>query len=442
MKSKYILYCSRYVSTAGLVVFASLIISSVIVYTADCKGQETENQKLSPEAYAKSIVYENPGILKAHDILPKELLESEYHTVMEDVATYDLTNRFTILSTFGPFEAIGEYMLRIRIQEIQAIAALQEIKKTKAFRNAAEQAAMSSFRGAKNLIIHPVDTVTGVPKGVGRLFSRVGGGRGDQEESVAKELVGFSRVKRQYAHKLGVDVYSSNKVLQKELNSVAWAGFAGGVGVSLATMPVKSASKAAYTSIKATKFTYAMNKIMLDNDPEDLRQINRELLQQMLVKELVIEEFLNHPLFSPRHETFIVHALAAMKGVRNRDQFIKQANFAVYEEDAFFFQRIAEMMYSYHNNVDPIAEIIPVRRAVVGYTTGLSIVATLPIDYVYWTERADKGIEALLKLESMGRPPVKSMKLFITGRLSPKTKLELMAKGIEYKENLSVVWRK
>ena len=83
---------------------------------------------------------------------------------------------------------------------------------------------MSSFRGAKNLITHPVDTVTGVPKGVGRLFSRVGemfgGGRGEQEDSVAKELVGFSRVKRQYAHKLGVDVYSSNKVLQKELNRV------------------------------------------------------------------------------------------------------------------------------------------------------------------------------------------------------------------------------
>ncbi len=439
MKSKYILYCSRYVSTAGLVVFASLIISSVIVYTADCKGQETENQKLSPEAYAQSIKYETPGVLKAHDILPPELLESEHHTVMEEVATYDLTNRFTILSTFGPFEAIGEYMLRIRIQEIQTIAALQEIKKTKAFRDAAEQAAMSSYRGAKNLITHPVDTIGGVPQGVGKLFSRVGemfgGGRGEQEDSVAKELIGFSVVKRQYAHKLGVDVYSSNKVLQKELNRVSWAGFAGGVGVKLATRAVKGASEAAYFSIKGTKFMYGMNKIMLDNAPEDLRLINRELLQQMGIKESRIEEFLKHPKFSPRHTTVIVHALSKMKGVKNRDLFVKQAIFAVYEEDAFFFQQIAEMMTNYHNNTEPFTEIIPVRRAVVGYTAEQSIVATLPMDYVYWTERADKGIEALLQLESLDRP-VKSMKLFITGRLSPKTKLELMAKGIEYKENM------
>ncbi|MEE8207777.1 MAG: hypothetical protein V3T88_02290, partial [Nitrosomonadaceae bacterium] len=262
-----------------------------------------------------------------------------------------------------------------------------------------------------------------------------GGGRGDQEDSVTKELVGFSRVKRQYAHKLGVDVYSSNKVLQKELNRVSWAGFAGGVGVKLATMPIKSASKAAYISIKATKFIRGMNQILLDNAPEDLRRINREKLQQMGVEDYVIEEFLSHPNFSPRHETILVHALAEMDGVKNRDQFIKQANFAVYEEDAFFFQQIAERLASYHKNVEPIKELIPVRKVVVGYTPNQNIVATLPMDYVYWTERADRGSDALLRVETLERP-VKSMKLFISGRLSPIAKLELMDKGIVVKENM------
>jgi hypothetical protein len=429
----------RNADSSTLIMFMVLFIVISIFLTTDCWGQEMTNQRLSPEAYAQSIKYENPGILKAHDILPKELLEGEHYKVMEDVATYDLTNRFIILTTFGPFEAIGEDMLRIRIQEIQAIAVLQEIKKTKAFRDAAEQAAMSSFRGAKNLITHPVNTISGVPKGVGRLFSRVGemfgGGRGEQEDSVAKELIGFSVVKRQYAHKLGVDVYSSNKVLQKELNRVAWAGFAGGVGVKLATRAVKGASEAAYFSIKGTQFIQGMNQILFDNAPEDLRRINREKLQQMGVDESTIEEFLQHHIYSPRHETILVHALADMEGVSNRNQFIKQANFAVDEEEAFLFQRIAEMMHSYHKNVEPITEIIPVRKVVVGYTEKQSIVVTLPMDYVYWTERADKGIDALVKLESLDRP-VKSMKLFISGRLSPRTKLELMAKGIEYKENM------
>ena len=429
----------RYIDLISLAPFMVLIIGFIIFFTAVCWGQETTNEKFSPEEYAKSIKYENPGVLKAHDILPPELLEGEHYKVMEEVATYDLTNRFTILSTFGPFEVYGEDMLRIRIHEVKAIAVLQEIKKTKAFRDAAEQAAMSSFKGAKNLITHPVDTIAGVPKGVGRLFSRVGemfgGGRGEQEDSVAKELIGFSAIKRAYANKLGVDVYSSNKVLQKELNRVSWAGFAGGVGVKLATRAVKGASEAAYFSIKGTQFIQGMNQILLDNAPEDLRRINREKLQQMGVDESTIEEFLQHPIYSPRHETILVHALADMEGASNRNQFIKQANFAVDEEEAFLFQRIAEMMYSYHKNVEPIKELIPVRKVVVGYTEEQSIVVTLPIDYLYWTERADKGIEALLQLESLGRP-VKSMKLFISGRLTPRAKLELMAKGIEYKENM------
>jgi hypothetical protein len=417
-----------------------LVTGLIMFFMADCIGQEMTNEKFSPEEYAKSIKYENPGILKAHEILPPELLEGEHYKVMEEVATYDLTNRFIILSTFGPFEAIGEDMLRIRIEEIKAIAALEEIKKTKAFRNAAEQAAMSSVKGARNLITHPVNTISGVPKGVGRLFSRVGemfeGGRGEQEDSVAKELVGFSAVKRQYAHNMGVDVYTSNKVLQKELNRVSWAGFAGGVGVSLATIAVKGASEVAYFSIVGTKFVQGMNQILLDNAPEDLRLINRDKLQQMGVEDSVIEEFLHHPKFSPRHETILVHALAEMKGVKNRDQFIKQANFAVYEEDAFFFQRIAEMMYSYHKNVEPFTEIIPVRRVVVGYTAKQSVVVTLPMDYVYWTERADRGTAALVQLNLTGRP-IKKTELWITGTFTPRAMQELNSRGIVVRERVS-----
>ncbi|MEE8207778.1 MAG: hypothetical protein V3T88_02295 [Nitrosomonadaceae bacterium] len=399
----------------------------------------TTKQKPPVRVPIQSDEYETTDVLSAHEILPPKLLEGEYHNVQEDVLTYGFTNYFTITSPFGTFEAEGEDMLRNRIHEIKAIAALQDIKKTKAFGSAAKKAATSSVKGAWSLITHPVNTVSGVPKGVGRLFGRIGemvkGERGDTEDSVAKELVGFSKIKRQYAHKLGVDVYSSNEVLQKDLNSVSWAGFAGGAGVSLAMMPIRSASTAAYISIKATKFTHGMNKIMLDNAPEDLRRINREKLQQMGVEDPVIEEFLRHPKFSPRHETFLVHALAEMEGVENRDQLIKQALFAESELDAFIFQRVAEMMYGYHKNVGPIKEIIPVRRLVVGYTADQKIVATIPIDYIYWTEQADHGSAAVVRLRSKGRP-VKRVELWITGNITSKAKHEIEARGIVVKEQI------
>jgi hypothetical protein len=399
----------------------------------------TKKQDLFEKAPVRSNEYESPDILRASEVLPPELLEGKNYNVHEDVLTYGFTNYYTIMSPLGTFEAEGDDMVRTRIHEIKAIAALQEIKKSNAFGEAAKKAATSSVKGAWSLISQPVKTVSGVPKGVGRLFSRVSemvkGDRGDSEDSVAKELIGFSRVKRQYAYKMGVDVYSSNEVLQRELNSVSWAGFAGGVGISLATRAVKGASELAYFSIKGTKFIYGMNKIILDNAPEDLRRINREKLLQMGIEESVIEEFLRNPNFSPRHETILVHALSGMEGVRNRDQFIKQAYFAESELDASTFQRIAEMLHGYHTQVGPISEIIPVRRVAVGYTSDQILVIALPADYIYWTERADLGLDAVMRLQAIERP-VKRVELWVTGKISQKARKEFEAKGLVVKEQI------
>ncbi|MCP4255807.1 MAG: hypothetical protein GY775_20890, partial [Candidatus Scalindua sp.] len=230
-------------------------------------------------------------------------------------------------------------------------------------------------------------------------------------------------------HKMGVDVYSSNEELQKELNSVSWAGFAGGVGISLATRAVKGASELAYFSIAGTRFVNNMNQVLRDNAPEDIRRINREKLLEMGVSESVTEKFLQNPNFSPRHETILVHALAEMEGVIQRDQFIKQALFAESELDAFFFQRIAEMLYGYHTEVGPISEIIPVRRVVVGYTADQTVIIALPTDYIYWTERASLGLEAITRLQSADRT-VKRTELWVTGRITPKAMKEIENSGV------------
>ncbi len=408
----------------------TLVLGITFILPAVCVGQ-TETP---------STVYETPGILDAHDILPRDLFEGKNYWVERRVETRRFSNHFTIKSRFGQFEAFDEAMLRIRINEVAAIGMLEEIKKSSAFAEAAKKAATSPIKGAKALITDPVDTVKGIPKGVGRFFSRIGemtkGGRGDHEDGYTKELIGFAAVKRQYAHKMSVDVYSSNKVLQEELNSVAWAGFAGGVGVKLAMMPIKSASEAAYFSIMGTKFIHGMNQILRDNSPEDLRRINREKMKQIGIEDSVIKEFLDCPAYSPRHETIIVHALAEMDGVRERDQFIKQALFAEYEEDAFLFQQIAELMHGYHAYVKPIREIIPVRNIVAGYTADQAIVVTIPIDYVYWTERADHGSEALSRLKTADRT-VTRVEIWITGKLTPRARRELEGRGIVVKEQTS-----
>jgi hypothetical protein len=91
------------------------------------------------------------------------------------------------------------------------------------------------------------------------------------------------------------------------------------------------------------------------------------------------------------------------------------------------------MMHGYHTQVGPISKIIPVRQVVVGYTADQKIVVTLPLDYLYWTERAALGLNAVTRLESADRL-VKRVELWITGKTTPKAKRELEAKGLAVKE--------
>ncbi len=417
------------------IISACTVMAYVIMisFVSDCQSQTvTEQQPLSTDS-SESEEYEITGVLKAHEILPPELLEGEYFSVHEDVPTYGFTNHYTITSPFGTFEADGDDMLPIRINEIQAIATLQEIKKTAAFGNATKRAATGSAKGVWNLITHPVSTISGVPKGTGRFFSRIGkvvkGKRTDREDSKTKELFGFSKVKRQYAQKLGVDVYSSNKLLQKELNSVSWAAFAGGGGLSATMTPASSGSQTAYKSIKTTELVCDMNKMLLEYAPEEIRRMNREKLVQMGIEEYLIEEFLLHSEYSPRDETFIVQILDEMEGVKNRDLFLKQAIFAESEIDVFTFQRIAETMYEYHTNIKPILEIIPIRRIVAGYTDDQTLVVMLPVDYLCWTERAAFGLKALEEFDS-AEHPVKQIELWVTGRITDRVKQELESRGV------------
>ncbi|MCP4256734.1 MAG: hypothetical protein GY774_04305 [Planctomycetes bacterium] len=432
MEQVFRLCRDRYPGIKRVALCLALTIGCLLIITDYCRAQESD----------QPVEYETPGILDAYEILPSNLLEGKNFWMDRRVVSDGLDNRYTLNSHFGKFEVTGEGMLRIRQQEIRAIESLREIKKTGAFSDAAKAAVTGPLEGTKSLITDPVNSVKGVGKGTGKFFNRIGemtkGGRGDQEEGYSKELLGFSAIKREYAHELGVDVYSSNGVLQKELNSVAWAGLAGNFTVKMALGAVKGASAAAHYAIKATTFINNMNQILLDNSPEDLQRINRDKLKQMGVKEPVIKEFIKHPKYSPRHQTILVHALTEMQGVKNREQFIKQALHAEYEVEAFLYQRMAEMLLGYHVHVKPIKEIIPVLTFAVGYTSDQTIVAAIELDILYWTRLADQASADLVRLDLTGRP-VKKTEFWVTGSLTTRARQEFKARGLVLRERAGEV---
>ena len=382
-----------------------------------------------------AVAYETPELLSARDILSPKLLKGQHHTVLDEVFNDGLTNEFTITSPYGQFKAFGESMLRIRIQEIRALAKMEELQNSKQFGEGVKEGVKAPFKAVKGLVTDPIDTVTGMGRGVGRFFGRVGemvtGERGELEEGVTKELIGFAGVKRKLAYQLGVDVYSSNAVLQEKLNSLTWAGFSGGMTVNLLTLAVLPAPAA--QAIQATKLTRNMNLILRDNAPEDLRKLNRAELRAMNVPEWMIERFLEHPWYSPRHETVIVHALAEMTGTRDRQEFIRLTLLAASEEDAFFFQQVAEMLAGYHANVRPIRAITKAGRRMPSGFVGLdTLVVTVPADYVYLTYPVAVGAQKIRHAQALD--PALKIEIWLSGRMTTTAKQYVQDKRMEVHE--------
>src|SRR5262245_34842799 len=120
--------------------------------------------------------YEQPTERRAAEVLPPAMVMTPNHQVQDPVVADGYMDRFTVGSPFGTFDATGHGALRKLLHEIGAIAALREIKTGKAFGEAVVATAKGPFRFAKNLITHPVDTVTGIPKGAYKFMEEAATG--------------------------------------------------------------------------------------------------------------------------------------------------------------------------------------------------------------------------------------------------------------------------
>jgi hypothetical protein len=125
-----------------------------------------------PTARAQSG-YETEPVLKATDLVAPELLKGPNFTVDDRVPISGFLARFTIRSTYGTFDAHGIHMFQTRVKEIYALNQLDEMSKTKEFAEAAAKAVARPVTSTVNMLVHPVETVTGLPDGVARLFGRI-----------------------------------------------------------------------------------------------------------------------------------------------------------------------------------------------------------------------------------------------------------------------------
>lgn len=388
---------------------------------------------------AQAQVYERWRSTQSSSFLPAELRKSDVHEVKGRVFTEGYVHEYRVASPYGEFGAPSDAMLRRLVRELHAIKAMKEVTGTSAFADATVEVLKSPYAALKALATDPVATVTGIPKGVGRVFEGVGetlaGDESEYEDNEVEALLTLSKFKRQYAAKLGIDVYSSNPLIQIELNRIGWAAAIGNFTPSILTMPI---SGPVIVVSKSLDWVDTLNDVLVEEAPSALRVDNLAILVKMGIDEELITRFLDQPLLSPRHKTVIVYALRSLDGVRGREHLLRLALGAESEVQALYFQQLAEMLAGYHRVRTPIAEIRPFRNLVVSKTQSGNLVVMAPLDEGRWTLRAARAMHTLTANPPGGTP--NGFELIVTGTLSDRTRKKTQGMGIEVTEKANALF--
>jgi hypothetical protein len=139
--------------------------------------------------------YEEPPVVNVADLLPATPLSGPGFNVQPQAPTNGAMGQYTIVADASVFQDdAGTYqvesldLLKIRLSEIPAIAYLENVSKTGVFAGALAQSAARPVTAAANMVIHPMDTVTGLPSGIGSFFNRVTMGAGQIASSATNSF--------------------------------------------------------------------------------------------------------------------------------------------------------------------------------------------------------------------------------------------------------------
>ena len=373
--------------------------------------------------------YETPTSRPVKDVLSAGLATGPGYTVRDPVGADGYMYHYVVDSRYGGFEVVGSGALRKLAREIWAIGELREITGSEAFAKALANQATKPLQFAKNAVTKPAETLTGVPKGVGRLMSNVTTAVSNtpdpSQDSRTKELLLVGGFKRDYAARYGVDPYSSNRVLQEELDKIGKAAAFGSWTASAATMPIGGTAGAVLTT---TGLSQSFNNVLQNEPPSRIRTINEGKLAQIGVPSDLAKRFLDHPVYTPRHDLILVDSLARLGNARGREAYLKAALVAQDEDEANFFVYTAQIMRGCHERVSPITQISMLETLPIAQTRSGVALIPFALDYGVWTVNADR-LSQHLKASYRAPGFNKRFELWVLGTLSAKASQELAARG-------------
>jgi hypothetical protein len=379
---------------------------------------------------AGAETYEIPPTFDAARILPANLVKGPYHRLAAKVRNDGTMNHYTVESKFGRVTADSTAELRIRVDEMRALAAMQKVDTTEQLARQAKQGGKDALQGAKGLVTNPVGTLKGAFSGLGKVAERAGDALlgdppSDAEDSRFENAIGFSSTKRAYAAEFRIDPYSTNPLLQKRLEEIAWWGYSGKLAASAVSAAIPGGVGA---FVSASKTSNWLEGIPVQTAPSDLRKANRQKLIEFGVSADATDLFLANTVYTPVQQTKLVTALARMNGTADRDHFVKFAVLARSAPVAFFRARQAEMYANFHAKNGRIERFVPVGTNAAARLANGTILFCFPTDYLVWTD-ANAALASALDRHVGRLGGTRGKEIRLAGEISPRARNALEVLG-------------
>ncbi|MEO5626004.1 MAG: hypothetical protein ABIQ70_08360 [Dokdonella sp.] len=377
-----------------------------------------------------ALALEEEGVVDAASLVEPALLSGPGFSVDPHVELRGYMAHFTLDTPVGPLTAESVELLAEREAELPALDALDKATRSDAFLHAAGNRLADTGKMLGNIVMHPVNTVLGIPAGVARYFgdrlrklgnqaqtvsdrtARTLGNHGNpypsdegpmtdaredatsaapkakkhwysrissEVEREIKRQLKYSEVKRDLAERLGIDPYNGNPYVQARLSSLAWVGSSGNfsAGTALGTVGGVGATLLSQGS--------RINDVVWKLSADDLRARNDARLRGYCRDELLIRQFLRRGAFSPTLQTGLADALDALKPASGGDALLELGMTANSELEARFLVNALRMIAAYLGARAKGGALLSIGAGLAYASSDGELILPLPVDQLGWT---------------------------------------------------------
>jgi hypothetical protein len=334
---------------------------------------------------------------------------------------------FDVDTKYGEYSFDGIEFAKLRLHELNAVAALEKMSQSDAFGKAFGQAALGPFKFGADLITKPADTVERSLSGIGNMFERAGAGlsnsRADRDP-LMESLLGISDTQRELAVELDVDPYTDFPPLAQRLKQMAGAMASGGLPIKAGLSFVPGGIGIAVSSVATVS---SAKDTLRDKTAAQLIAEVRGILLKLNIEQDNIDRLLENRNYTPADLLIMARALREL-GAADTNIFVEKAAGAGTRNYAFYFRRRAQILAAHSKDVGGVASFISVAGQPINVLRNGDIVAAFTFDDVVWTDvqsRTFTAATAEIHRLKPGAVPI----LATTGVVTPMAQAEITKLG-------------